>query len=363
MTSVNVFAVGACLYSNAKTLKHVTVQDTIIMLKKLALSLMIGLSSYSITSQAAPLVTDSVALMQSVLQQERQWAGLESKTIKVGETTFSYSEGGVKGAPTVLLVHGFSGSRDNWNRVARKLTKKYHVVAVDLPGHGNTIAPENFGYQLADLSDAVRQFVLALGIQKDLHIAGHSLGGGIAVLYSALYFLEVKSVLLVDTAGVYEKVGNSLISKPEELKNMLVRKQGDFERLATKIAMYDPPFIPKELMEGYEKLHTKHLPEHEKLINALVKQMEFTKPETFRMAAHSVEAPTLVIWGDKDAVIDVSVVEELKEHLKNEEVLILKDVGHTPILEADYPVSEAYLAFLAKAQAMPNKFAPTSAPK
>jgi hypothetical protein len=58
------------------------------MLKKLALSLVIGLSSYSITSQAAPIVTDSVALMQSVLQQERQWAGLESKTIKVGETTF-----------------------------------------------------------------------------------------------------------------------------------------------------------------------------------------------------------------------------------------------------------------------------------
>jgi pimeloyl-ACP methyl ester carboxylesterase len=42
----------------------------------------------------------------------------------------------------------------------------------------------------------VRQFVLALGIQKDLHIAGHSLGGGIAVLYSALYFLEVKSVVI-----------------------------------------------------------------------------------------------------------------------------------------------------------------------
>ena len=90
--------------------------------------------------------------------------------------------------------------------------------------------------------------------------------------------------------------------------------------------------------------------------------MEFTKPETFQMAAHSIEAPTLVIWGDKDAVIDVSVVEELKEHLKNEEVLILKDVGHTPILEADYPVSEAYLAFLAKAQAMPNKFAPAATP-
>ena len=331
------------------------------MFKKLALAALLIINCQTASYAASPLVNDPVALTQSVLQQERQWAGLETKTIKVEDFTFSYSEGGAKTAPTVLLVHGFSGSRDNWNRIANKLTKQYHVIALDLPGHGDTITPANFGYQLADLSDAVRQFVLALGIQKDLHIAGHSLGGGIAVLYSALYFLEVKSLLLVDTAGVYDKVGKSLIAKPEDLRNMLVRKTGDFERLATKIAMYQPPFIPKELMEGYEKIHMKHLPEHEKLINALIEQMKFTKSDTFQMAAHSIEAPTLVIWGEKDAIIDVSVVDELKQHLKNEEVIILKDVGHTPILEADYPVSEAYLAFLAKAQAMPNKFAP--APK
>ena len=225
------------------------------MLKKLTLAVLLPLALSSSLSFAAPLVSDPVALMQSVLAQERTWAGLETKSIKVGDINFVYSEGGVKGAPTVLLVHGFSGSRDNWNRVAHRLTKKYHVVAVDLPGHGDTQAPATFGYQLADLSDAVRQFVLALGIQKDLHIAGHSLGGGIAVLYSALYFLEVKSVLLVDTAGVYSKPGNSLIAKPQDLLNMLVRKPGDFERLITKVATYDTPFVPKELLVGYEKLH------------------------------------------------------------------------------------------------------------
>ena len=332
------------------------------MLKKITLAVLLPLAfSSSPSLAAAPLVSDPVALMQSVLAQERTWAGLETKSIKVGDINFVYSEGGVKGAPTVLLVHGFSGSRDNWNRVAHRLTKKYHVVAVDLPGHGDTQAPATFGYQLADLSDAVRQFVLALGIQKDLHIAGHSLGGGIAVFYSALYFLEVKSVLLVDTAGVYNKVGNSLISKPQDLLNMLVRKPGDFERLITKVATYDTPFVPKELMVGYEKLHVMHLAEHEKLMNALIEQMKWTQPDTFQMGLRSMEAPTLVIWGDKDAVIDVGVVDELKEHLKYEEVLILKDVGHTPILEADYPVSEAYLKFLDKTQAMPNKFAPAPA--
>jgi len=50
---------------------------------------------------AIPIVTDSVALTQSILQQERKWAGLESKTIKVEDFTLSYSEGGSKTAPTV----------------------------------------------------------------------------------------------------------------------------------------------------------------------------------------------------------------------------------------------------------------------
>lgn len=328
------------------------------MLKKLILASLLAISYQANTFAAPALVTDSVALTQSILQQERKWAGLESKTLKVEDFSFSYSEGGAKTAPTVLLVHGFSGSRDNWNRVARQLTKQYHVIAVDLPGHGDTIAPATFEYTLANLAEAVRKFVTTLGIQKDLHIAGHSLGGGIAVLYSALYFLEVRSVMLVDTAGVYQNAGNSLITKPQELTKLLARKEGDFEKLVTQIATYSPPFVPKEIMEGYEKIHMRHLPEQEKLMAGLTEQMKWYTPDTFHTGLKTLEAPVLVVWGEKDAVIGVEAVEEIKQNLKEGEYLILKDVGHTPILEADYPVSEAYLKFLAKAQAKPNKFAP-----
>ncbi|MCB1659349.1 MAG: alpha/beta hydrolase [Pseudomonadales bacterium] len=331
------------------------------MFKKLALAALLIINCQTASYAASPLVNDPVALTQSVLQQERQWAGLETKTIKVEDFTFSYSEGGAKTAPTVLLVHGFSGSRDNWNRIANKLTKQYHVIALDLPGHGDTITPASFEYTLANLSEAVRKFVTTLGIQKDLHIAGHSLGGGIAVLYSALYFLEVRSVMLVDTAGVYQNAGNSLITKPQELTKLLARKEGDFAKLVNEVATYSPPFVPKEIMEGYEKIHMRHLPEQEKLMAGLTEQMKWYTPDTFHTGLKTLEAPVLVVWGDKDKIIGVEAVEEIKQNLKDGEYLILKDVGHTPILEADYPVSEAYLTFLAKAQAMPNKFAP--APK
>ncbi|MFX9461770.1 alpha/beta hydrolase, partial [Acinetobacter baumannii] len=65
---------------------------------------------------------------QNVLQQERSWAGLQSKSLKVGDVTWSYSEGGSTTKPTLLLIHGLAGSRDNWNRVARYLTTNYHVI-------------------------------------------------------------------------------------------------------------------------------------------------------------------------------------------------------------------------------------------
>lgn len=306
------------------------------------------------TAVAAP----NLALLQSILTQERAWAGLQTRTVVVDGITTSYSVGGPENAPKVLLVHGFSGSRDNWNRVARQLTRKYRVYALDLPGHGDTPAPDTFDFQLANQMEFTRKFVTTLGIEKNLHVAGHSMGGAIAALYGAMYFLEVRSLMLADPAGVYANVGKSLISDPKQLPNMLVRKPGDLKTLITQYAMADAPFIPQEILEAQEKVQMDHLKYHEKLMNTLLEQMKWYTPDTFRLAVRSIEAPTLVVWGEKDAIIGVEAAEELKQNLKKPEMLILKEVGHTPILEADQIVSAAYLNFLAKAEATPNPFAP-----
>jgi pimeloyl-ACP methyl ester carboxylesterase len=300
----------------------------------------------------------NLALLNSVLTQERAWAGLQTKTVNVDGITASYSEGGPANAPKVLLIHGFSGSRDNWNRVARQLTRQYRVYVLDLPGHGDTPAPDNFDFQLANQMEFTRKFTTTLGIEKNLHVAGHSMGGAIAALYTAMYFLEVRSLLLVDSAGVYANAGKTLISDPQTLPNMLVRKPGDLKTLITKYAMFDPPFIPDELLEAQEKVQMDHLKYHEKLMSTLLEQMKWYTPDTFKLAVRSIEAPTLVIWGDKDAIIGVEAAEELKQNLKKPQVLVLKNVGHTPILEADQLVSAAYLDFLVKAEATPNPFAP-----
>ena len=76
-------------------------------------------------------------------------------------------------------------------------------------------------------------------------------------------------------------------------------------------------------------------------------------PDTFARLTRTVEAPTLILWGKQDRIINVEVVKELYSLLKRAETpVILNNVGHMPILEAEKQVAQHYLPFLAKTQTL-----------
>ncbi len=83
-------------------------------------------------------------------------------------------------------------------------------------------------------------------------------------------------------------------------------------------------------------------------------------PDSFALLAKSIDAPTLILWGKQDKIINVEVAPELKSLLKNAQApVILDNVGHMPILEADQLVVQQYLPFLSKTQAQKSVTAPT----
>src|SRR5690606_24550865 len=101
----------------------------------------LGLSLSSLSHSQylfTPPKAKSAEVLQLYLSQQRIQAGLQSKTLKIGDVTWSYSEGGAKNKPSVILIHGLAGTRDNWNRVAQFLTPYYHVIIPDLPSNGDT---------------------------------------------------------------------------------------------------------------------------------------------------------------------------------------------------------------------------------
>lgn len=300
----------------------------------------VGLST---TSYAAPAID-----IQSVLQQERAWAGMETKRVKVGDIDWAYSEGGPAGKPTIMLVHGLAGSRDNWNRVARYLTPYYHVIIPDLPGQGDSKVPNDFDYSLPNLTEKLRRFAEAIKVDNGLNIAGHSMGGSISLLYAAQYPVDTKSLFLIDSAGVFKSANTPYLKDPTTLRNMIVSKPGDFDRLM-KIATSLPPFIPKELKDAQEKLMISQSANTTKLVEQLIVMSKLFTPDSFAIAARSIDQPVLIAWGDKDQIINVEAATELKGLLKNaQEPIILKGVGHLPILEQEQLLVKPYLDFLGK---------------
>ena len=309
----------------------------------------LGLSSVLFLT-AAPQAVEANVQMQSILQQERTWAGLETKTIQVENIKWAYSDGGAKDKPVIILIHGLSGTRDNWNRVARYLTPHYRVIIPDLPEHGDTKVPDDFDLSIPNLTEKLRRFAEAIHVEQQPHIAGHSMGGAIAMLYTGQYPLNTKSLFLVSAAGIYKSGNTPFLKNPSSLSEMIVTKSGDFDRVFQLVSS-KPPFVPKEIKSEQEKLMISQSKGTRKMINSLINMSKSFSPDSFALLARTIDIPTLILWGKEDKIINAEVAQELKSLIKTaREPIIMQGIGHLPILEAEQLLVEHYLKFLKDAQ-------------
>ncbi|MQF48291.1 alpha/beta hydrolase [SAR202 cluster bacterium AC-647-N09_OGT_505m] len=151
---------------------------------------------------------------------------VQSKFVRVGGINMHYLEWGEPGAPDVLLVHGWTGSAQGWNYVAEQIRDRYHVIAPDHRGHGESDKPET-GYRLRDFAEDMHQVVEALGLKSPL-LAGNSWGGCIGTIMAADYPADISKAVLGDP--VYWKMLNAFVTRlPDTLER---RKQSDRNLMA-----------------------------------------------------------------------------------------------------------------------------------
>jgi len=97
-----------------------------------------------------------------------------------------YVDWGNEGAPPLLLVHGGRDHCRSWDWVAEKLADRYHVIAPDLRGHGDSAWSPDANYDMDafvyDLAQLIHQLDLA-----PVTIVAHSMGGNVALRYTGLY--------------------------------------------------------------------------------------------------------------------------------------------------------------------------------
>ncbi len=274
---------------------------------------------------------------------ERHVAGLEQKHIQVGDWHIAYLAGG-KGE-TLLLLHGFGANKDNWTRVAKYLTPHFQVIAPDLTGFGQSSRPVNADYTVKAQVARLDRFVSALGIER-LHLGGNSMGGAIAGAYAARYRHKVSSLWLIAPGGVYSAQPSELAKNLEAgQRNLLIAETpADYDRLI------DFVFVQKPYIPGAIKKHFVQEAIHHRPLNQIIFEQILSAWNTEPLEALLKDLPVqaLILWGDRDRVLHVSGANILNSIMPKATKVIMKNVGHVPMLEKPEASAHYYLDFLGK---------------
>ena len=122
--------------------------------------------------------------------------GIEEKSVQVGEVTFNYAEGPNNG-PALVLLHAQLLDWYSYSKVLPELSAKFHVYALDYPGHGKTVVPENYVMSAENIGGDIGRFIDEV-IGEKVFVTGNSSGGLLAVWLAANRPDIVKAVVLED---------------------------------------------------------------------------------------------------------------------------------------------------------------------
>ncbi len=267
-----------------------------------------------------------VALVVGIV---RRGARMSEKSVVVAGNPWPYLEGGPPDGEVVVMLHGFGGDKDNWPLYARYFTRRHRVIAPDLPGFGNNTRDPELNYGGVTQTERLHAFITELGLDN-IHLAGNSMGGYIALNYALTHPQGVKTLTLIDNAGVDSINKSELELAIDEGKNPLVATSlEDFDRLLDFIMHKRIP-SPRFMMKAFYAVQQRHYD----FLNGIFWQFSdeaLNQPLTERLGELSM--PTLVIWGRHDRLIDVSCTDVMAAKIPDNKVVILEDAGHVPMIE------------------------------
>ncbi|MHB9072786.1 MAG: alpha/beta fold hydrolase [Desulfobaccales bacterium] len=303
--------------------------------------LLIGFLLILILTGCAHVPAPTVSLEQSLGQQ---------KTFDYQGVKINYYEAGQ--GPPIILLHGFGGCSYSWRFLAPELAQDHRVFTVDLKGYGLSDKPEDGNYAVSNQADMVAAFIRS----QDLHdvvIMGHSMGGGVTLM-TYLKVREdqparVKSLVLIDSAGYPQKmpwfiwlakapgvgaVAGKLVS-PRFASYMVLRK-----------CYYYDDKITEDQIDTYAYYGS--LPGAREAVVQTAKQIVPADIDALIAQYKTISVPVLVIWGEEDEVVPLTVGKNFKRDIPNSELVILPKCGHMPPEEEPGGTTRIIKTFLEK---------------
>lgn len=262
-------------------------------------------------------------------------------TLKMQNTNV-YCEYLLQDKPTIFLIHGFVASSYTFNQLKPLLARDFSVIAIDLPGFGNSEKSISFTYSFENYANLVLECLDYFHI-REAYIAGHSMGGQIA-LYTAKNAPDrVKKLVLFCSSGYLPKAKNYLIySSYLPFFYLIAKKKINSQSVIKNLrnVFYDHSYITKDQIEEYGRpLQDKNFPK------SLIRLLRHREGDLSSDQLANIHTPTLLLWGEQDKVVPLVIGKKLAKDLPNSKLISYDRAGHLVTEEKPKELYEEILSF------------------
>ncbi|KFL37560.1 alpha/beta fold hydrolase [Arenimonas donghaensis] len=280
-------------------------------------------------------------VLQAEFARQRWLAGAEPLDFEIAGHRWASLAAGPVDAPLVVLVHGFTGSKENWLPLMRELSREHRVLAVDLPGWGESDRLAGTDYGPAAQAARLAAFIKALPQAPEM-VVGHSMGGQIVGLLAARHPRTAPRIVLMSSAGVrYSEnaFANAVLAGENPFQ---VTNRAELKRYLG-IVFADPPFVPWPASEALVRRRRADADFEQRVLDGIGRG-----PDAFALEAElgNISAPTLLLWCREDKVIDISAAEVFARGIPESRTVILSGCGHMPMMAQPRNVAEALRNFM-----------------
>jgi pimeloyl-ACP methyl ester carboxylesterase len=240
-------------------------------------------------------------------------------------TNYYTNSNSVSDDSTLIFLHGWRSEAKAWTSVMNNIEGKFNYFAIDLPGFGNTKNIEGIK-NIYDYKNFVKEFIKKLSIKNPI-LVGHSFGGRVSILLASDDEVDIKQLVLVDSAGFTNgSISKSLIKLAAKLVKPIF-KLFKLNKLRKRI---------------YKAIGSEDYVESQELKQIFLETINEDLTEFIK----KINCKTLIVWGTLDKATPVSYAHRMNLLIKNSKLELLQNAGHFSFIDEKEKFNELLTSFI-----------------
>ncbi len=241
-------------------------------------------------------------------------------TLEIDNKKVCYSD--VGSGPVIVFIHGWMDSKKAYSDVIDILSKKYRCISIDLPGFGHSEIVENI--KVNEMSALIHRLVKKLKL-KEFNLVGHSLGGGVSIVYAKKHQDKINRIVLISPFVSYKQFSRITFYMIRYLIPNFIKSR--ISILIFKfITLVNHIFYHKSLSLEYLK-HVENEDVAQKAINAFNIAYELSSLDLYK-TLKKIRKDILIVYGMKDSLLSIKPLVPFFGVFNNIRLAIFQDVRH-----------------------------------